>query len=88
MVVSDDPATRGKMHCLIRQLDSEMECSGNSQVLYLKYSKTEDLVDVLKQINGTLMVAKEEMEDTVGSGYEVVSIITNKHSSALIVIAS
>ena len=36
---------------LIRRLDSEMERSGNSQVFYLKYSKAEDLVDVLKQVS-------------------------------------
>ena len=48
VIVSGDPATRDKMRRLIRRLDSEMERSGNSQVFYLKYSKAEDLVDVLK----------------------------------------
>ncbi|MDU1267832.1 MAG: secretin N-terminal domain-containing protein [Escherichia coli] len=54
VIVSGDPATRDKMRRLIRRLDSEMERSGNSQVFYLKYSKAEDLVDVLKQVSGTL----------------------------------
>ncbi|MCV5663075.1 type II secretion system protein GspD, partial [Escherichia coli] len=53
VIVSGDPATRDKMRRLIRRLDSEMERSGNSQVFYLKYSKAEDLVDVLKQVSGT-----------------------------------
>ncbi|ENI5113233.1 type II secretion system protein GspD, partial [Escherichia coli] len=47
VIVSADPATRDKMRRLIHRLDSEMERSGNSQVFYLKYSKAEDLVDVL-----------------------------------------
>ncbi|ENI5113232.1 type II secretion system protein GspD, partial [Escherichia coli] len=47
VIVSADPATRDKIRRLIRRLDSEMERSGNSQVFYLKYSKAEDLVDVL-----------------------------------------
>ncbi|KAE9950612.1 type II secretion system protein GspD, partial [Escherichia coli] len=46
-----------------------------------------DLVDVLKQVSGTLTAAKEEAEGTVGSGREVVSIAASKHSNALIVTA-
>ncbi|HDQ3696129.1 type II secretion system secretin GspD [Escherichia coli] len=87
VIVSADPATRDKMRRLIRRLDSEMERSGNSQVFYLKYSKAEDLVDVLKQVSGTLTSAKEEAEGTTGSGREVVSIAASKHSNALIVTA-
>ena len=87
VIVSADPATRDKIRRLIRRLDSEMERSGNSQVFYLKYSKAEDLVDVLKQVSGTLTAAKEEAEGTVGSGREVVSIAASKHSNALIVTA-
>ncbi len=87
VIVSADPATRDKMRRLIRRLDSEMERSGNSQVFYLKYSKAEDLVDVLKQVSGTLTSAKEEAESTTGSGRDVVSIAASKHSNALIVTA-
>ena len=47
----------------------------------------EYLVDVLKQVSGTLTAAKEEAEGTVGSGREVVSIAASKHSNALIVTA-
>lgn len=87
VIVSADPSTRDKMRRLIRRLDSEMERSGNSQVFYLKYSKAEDLVDVLKQVSGTLTSAKEEAESTTGSGRDVVSIAASKHSNALIVTA-
>ncbi|WP_371133909.1 type II secretion system secretin GspD [Escherichia coli] len=87
VIVSGDPASRDKMRRLIRRLDSEMERSGNSRVFYLKYSKAEDLVDVLKQVSGTLTAAKEEAEGTVGSGHDVVSIAASKHSNALVVTA-
>lgn len=63
-----------------------MECSGNSQVFYFKYSKVEDLVDVLKQVSGMFMVVKEEVEGMVGSGCEVVFIVVSKYSNVLIVI--
>ncbi|HHN9985566.1 TPA: type II secretion system secretin GspD [Escherichia coli] len=87
VIISGDPATRNKMRRLIRRLDSEMERSGNSRVFYLKYSKAEDLLEVLKQVSGTLTAAKEEAEGTAGSGREVVSIAASKHSNALIVTA-
>ncbi|EBH8768123.1 type II secretion system secretin GspD [Salmonella enterica] len=87
VIVSADPTTRDKMRRLIRRLDSEMERSGNSRVFYLKYSKAEDLVDVLKQVSGTLTSAKEEAEGTTVSGRDVVSIAASKHSNALIVTA-
>lgn len=87
IVISGDVGARDKMRRLIRRLDSEMERSGNSQVFYLKYSKAEDLVDVLKQVSGTLTAAKEEAEGTTTSEREIVSIAASKHSNALIVTA-
>ncbi|MEZ3031616.1 MULTISPECIES: type II secretion system secretin GspD [Escherichia] len=87
VVISGDVGARDKMRRLIRRLDSEMERSGNSQVFYLKYSKAEDLVDVLKQVSGTLTAAKEEAEGTTTSEREIVSIAASKHSNALIVTA-
>ncbi|EFH7123587.1 type II secretion system protein GspD [Escherichia coli] len=87
VVISGDVGARDKMRRLIHRLDSEMERSGNSQVFYLKYSKAEDLVDVLKQVSGTLTAAKEEAEGTTTSEREIVSIAASKHSNALIVTA-
>ncbi|TMQ90455.1 secretin N-terminal domain-containing protein, partial [Escherichia coli] len=79
VIVRGDPATRDKMRRLIRRLDSEMERSGNSQGFYLKYSKADDLVDVLNQVSGTLTAAEEEAEGTVGSGRAGVSSAASKH---------
>ncbi|WP_433961425.1 secretin N-terminal domain-containing protein, partial [Escherichia coli] len=71
VIVSGDPESRDKIHRLISRLDSEMERRGNSQVLKLKYSKAEDLVDVLQQDTGTLTAAKDKAEDNVGTEPEV-----------------
>lgn len=87
VVISGDPAVRDKMRRLIRRLDSEMERNGNSQVFYLKYSKAEDLLEVLKQVSGTLTAAKREAEGTGAAGRDIVSIAASKHSNALIVTA-
>lgn len=87
VVISGDPTMREKMKRLIQRLDAEMERQGNSQVFYLKYSKAQDLVEVLKQVSGTLKAAKEEAEGVTGKGREVVSIAASKDSNALIVTA-
>lgn len=87
LVISGDPAIRDKMKRLIRQLDSEMERSGNSQVFYLKYSKAEDLVEVLNQVCGSLKAAQGEGQAGVRSRQDVVSIAASKTSNALIVTA-
>lgn len=87
LVISGDPAIRDKMKRLIRQLDSEMERSGNSQVFYLKYSKAEDLVEVLNQVSGSLKAAQGEGQAGVRSRQDVVSIAASKTSNALIVTA-
>lgn len=87
LVISGDPAIRDKMKRLIRQLDSEMERSGNSQVFYLKYSKAEDLVEVLNQVSGSLKAAQGEGQVGARSRQDVVSIAASKTSNALIVTA-
>lgn len=87
VVINGDPSVRKKMKQLIQQLDSEMERTGNSQVFYLKYSKAEDLVGVLKEVSGTLTTAKKEIEGVTSLGRDIVSIASSKHSNALIVTA-
>ncbi|MGP3592333.1 type II secretion system secretin GspD [Vagococcus sp. WN89Y] len=87
VVISGDPAIREKMKRLIHRLDAEMERQGNSQVFYLKYSKADELVEVLKQVSGTLKAAKEEAEGLSGNSRDMVSIAASKYSNALIVTA-
>lgn len=87
VVISGNPAMREKMKRLIQRLDEEMERQGNSQVFYLKYSKADELVEVLKQVSGTLKAAKEEAGGASASGRDLVSIAASKYSNALIVTA-
>ncbi|MBO1110006.1 type II secretion system protein GspD, partial [Plesiomonas shigelloides] len=71
----------------IRQLDSEMGRSGNSQVFYLKYRKAEDLVEVLNQVGGSWKAAQGEGQAGARSSQDVVAIAASKTSNALIVTA-
>lgn len=48
ILISGDPKVRERLKRLIKQLDVEMAAKGNNRVVYLKYAKAEDLVEVLK----------------------------------------
>ncbi|WP_029849743.1 type II secretion system secretin GspD [Vibrio parahaemolyticus] len=59
ILISGDPKVRARLKRLIRQLDVEMATKGNNRVVYLKYAKAEDLVDVLKGVSDSLQAEKQ-----------------------------
>lgn len=88
VVISGDPAVRANLRRLINQLDSEIQNTGNSRVFYLKYSKADDLVEVLNQVSGNLKSAKEAQQGQAAArGNTLVSIAANKNTNALVVTA-
>nr|WP_275658394.1 MULTISPECIES: type II secretion system secretin GspD [unclassified Vibrio] len=58
ILISGDPQVRQRLRKLIKQLDVEMATKGNNRVVYLKYAKAEDLVDVLKGVSDNLQAEK------------------------------
>ncbi|OOF33552.1 type II secretion system secretin GspD [Salinivibrio costicola] len=60
VLVSGEPKVRERVIELIRQLDQEMATTGNSRVIYLRYAKAEDLVDVLQGVSDNLLKDKEK----------------------------
>ncbi len=50
ILISGDPKVRERLKRLIKPLDVEMAAKGNNRVVYLKYAKAEDLVEVLKGV--------------------------------------
>ena len=58
ILISGDPTVRQRLRKLIEQLDVEMASKGNNQVVYLKYAKAEELVDVLKGVSDNLQAGK------------------------------
>jgi general secretion pathway protein D len=54
VIVSGEVKARERIARLISRLDSELESSGNTRVYYLKYSKAEDLVKVLKGVSESI----------------------------------
>ncbi|RTZ14587.1 type II secretion system protein GspD [Vibrio aquaticus] len=58
ILISGDPQVRQRLRRLIQQLDIEMASKGNNRVVYLKYAKAEELVDVLKGVSDNLQAEK------------------------------
>jgi len=54
VIVSGEKQARDKVAKLVERLDSELENNGNTRVYYLKYSKAEDLVEVLKGVSESI----------------------------------
>jgi len=58
ILISGDPQVRQRLRRLIQQLDVEMASKGNNRVVYLKYAKAEELVEVLKGVSDNLQAEK------------------------------
>ncbi|EJG1708480.1 type II secretion system secretin GspD [Vibrio parahaemolyticus] len=67
ILISGDPKVRARLKRLIRQLDVEMATKGNNRVVYLKYAKAEDLVDVLKGVSDNLQAEKQAGQKSASS---------------------
>ncbi|EGU40507.1 MULTISPECIES: type II secretion system secretin GspD [Vibrio] len=78
ILISGDPKVRSRLRKLIEQLDVEMATKGNNQVIYLKYAKAEDLVDVLKGVSDNLQ--SEKQTSTKGSSSQRDKVVISAHS--------
>ncbi|ULN64374.1 type II secretion system secretin GspD [Vibrio gigantis] len=78
ILISGDPKVRSRLRKLIEQLDVEMATKGNNQVIYLKYAKAEDLVDVLKGVSDNLQ--SEKQSSTKGSSSKRNQVMISAHS--------
>lgn len=87
ILISGDPQVRQRLRKLIQQLDVEMASKGNNRVVYLKYAKAEDLVDVLKGVSDNLQA--EKSTGTKGSGTQrgEVMIAAHPETNALVLTA-
>ncbi|WP_059021853.1 type II secretion system secretin GspD [Vibrio coralliirubri] len=78
ILISGDPKVRSRLRKLIEQLDVEMATKGNNQVIYLKYAKAEDLVDVLKGVSDNLQ--SEKQSSTKGNSSQRNQVMISAHS--------
>lgn len=58
VVISGDPKARQRVASLIQKLDSELETTGNTRVIYLKYANAKEVADVLKGVSNAITSTK------------------------------
>ncbi|WP_341659525.1 type II secretion system secretin GspD [Vibrio sp.] len=88
ILISGDPQVRQRLRKLIKQLDVEMATKGNNRVVYLKYAKAEELVDVLVGVSENL--EEEKSSGTIGakaSKRSEVKISAHEGTNALVLTA-
>ncbi|ROV60269.1 type II secretion system protein GspD [Vibrio ponticus] len=87
VLISGDPQVRKRLRKLIQQLDVEMATKGNNQVVYLKYAKAEELVDVLKGVSDNLQAEKSAGSKNGRSANDEVVIAAHAATNALVITA-
>lgn len=87
ILISGDPKVRSRLRKLIEQLDVEMATKGNNQVIYLKYAKAEDLVDVLKGVSDNLQSEKQSSAKGSSSQRNQVMISAHSDTNSLVITA-
>ncbi|MBF9001882.1 type II secretion system secretin GspD [Vibrio nitrifigilis] len=87
ILISGDPKVRKRMKKLIQKMDVEMAVKGNSRVVYLKYAKAEDLVDVLKGVSDSMLKSKKGTKESGGAQNSNVIISAHKQTNSLIISA-
>lgn len=87
ILISGDPKVRKRIVRLIKRLDIEMATKSNHRVVYLKYAKAEDLVDVLKGVSDNIQSEKKGEQKSAPSGRADVTIAAHKDTNSLILSA-
>ncbi len=87
VIISGEGQARERIAKLIKRLDSELESSGNTRVYYLKYSKAEDLVDVLEGVSASIEAEENASKSTRGTKKRNVSIDAHKDTNTLVITA-
>ena len=86
VLVSGEPKVRERVIELIRQLDQEMATTGNSRVIYLRYAKAEDVVDVLQGVSDNLLKEKEKKSQP-SVNEQAVQISSHQGTNSLVITA-
>ncbi|GLX78911.1 type II secretion system protein GspD [Thalassotalea insulae] len=88
VIVSGEKQARERIAKLVARLDSELENSGNTRVYYLKYSKAEELVDVLKGVSESIEAEESASKaKSQRNNKRNISIEAHKDTNTLVITA-
>ncbi|WON78981.1 type II secretion system secretin GspD [Serratia sp. UGAL515B_01] len=84
VLVSGDPNSRQRIITMIKQLDREQAVQGNTKVIYLKYAKATDLVEVLTGVSSSIQNEQKDAKPAVALRKDV-TIKAHEQTNALII---
>ena len=88
VVISGDPKARQRVATLIQQLDSELESTGNTRVIYLKYANAKEVSDVLQGVSKSIEAGKSSSSSkSKSSSKSNLSIEPHEDTNALVITA-
>jgi general secretion pathway protein D len=64
VLISGEKAEKLRLRALITHLDTPLESSGNTQVVYLKYAQAKELAEILRSVSDSLMGTKSPRSST------------------------
>jgi general secretion pathway protein D len=87
IIVSGDVKARKRLINLVERMDSELETSGNTRVIFLNYAKSEDLVKVLQGVSASIQAEEKGATKGRQTTSREVSIDSHQDSNALVITA-
>jgi general secretion pathway protein D len=87
IIVSGDVKARKRLINLVVRMDSELETSGNTRVIFLNYAKSEDLVKVLQGVSASIQAEEKGATKGRQTSSREVSIDSHQDSNALVITA-
>ncbi|AGH47581.1 type II secretion system secretin GspD [Paraglaciecola psychrophila] len=87
IIVSGDVKARKRLINLVQRMDSELETSGNTRVIFLNYAKSEDLVKVLQGVSASIQAEEKGAIKGRQTSSREVSIDSHQDSNALVITA-
>jgi general secretion pathway protein D len=87
IIVSGDIKARKRLVNLIERMDSELETSGNTRVIFLNYAKSEDLVKVLQGVSASIQAEGQPATKGRQTTSRGISIDSHEDSNALVITA-
>lgn len=83
VLISGEPGTRQRIVAMIKQLDREQKVQGNTKVIYLKYAKAKDLLEVLTGVSSSIESDQKKNKST-NALREGVTIKSHEQTNSLL----
>lgn len=87
ILITGDSNTRLKLRAIIAHLDTPLEKTGRTQVIYLHYARAEDLVNVLQGVSDTSQQAQEGQTPTAPLNNYKANIQADTSTNSIIITA-